>query len=110
MNKMKMFDAIKAERDMYKQKYEEVLDMECKCELLKAQVDEARAVGRERDQLQKQVEDLEACICEQEDEIRSLVIQVDGLSKTKNDTNVSYVDKLNLITKIHIVTIFWLQL
>ncbi|KAL1509119.1 hypothetical protein ABEB36_003910 [Hypothenemus hampei] len=85
--KMKFFDNIKDERDMYKQKYEDVLDMECKCDMLKAQVDEARAVSRERDHLQKQVQDLEACICEQEDEIKHLVVQVDNLSKTKNDTN-----------------------
>lgn len=89
INKMKIFDNLKAERDMYKQKYEDVLDMECKCEMLRAQVDEARNVSRERDHLQKQVEDLEACICEQEDEIKSLVLQVDSLSRTKNDTNVS---------------------
>ncbi|XP_030749511.1 protein Daple-like [Sitophilus oryzae] len=84
MNKMKIFDNIKAERDMYKQKYEEVLEMECRCEMLKAQVDEARTIGRERDQLQRQVEDLEACICEQENEIRSLVIQVDSITKNKS--------------------------
>ncbi|XP_050309863.1 myosin heavy chain, clone 203-like [Anthonomus grandis grandis] len=87
LNKMKVFDNIKAERDMYKQKYEDVLDMECKCELLKAQVDEAKTVSRERDHLQKQVQDLEACICEQEDEIKSLVIQVDDMSRTREETS-----------------------
>ena len=63
--------------------------MECKCEMLKAQVEEARTVGRERDQLQRQVQDLEACICEQEDEIKNLVLQVDSISKTQSIANVS---------------------
>lgn len=74
---------------MYKFKYEEVLEMECQCEMLKAQVDEARVVSRERDHLQKQVDDLEACICEQEEEIKLLVLQVDDLSKTKDASSVS---------------------
>ncbi|KAF7266369.1 hypothetical protein GWI33_020394 [Rhynchophorus ferrugineus] len=95
INKMKIFDNIKAERDMYKQKYEEVLEMECQCEMLKAQVDEARIIGRERDQLQKQVQDLETCICEQEDEIKNLVLQVDSISKTKTTAT----DRVDTIKK-----------
>ncbi|XP_060518388.1 uncharacterized protein LOC132697113 [Cylas formicarius] len=95
MEKLKTFDTIKDERDMYKQKYEEILEMECRCEMLQSQVDEAHFMIRERDHLKKQVHDLETCICEQENEIKRLISQMDS-----NNIVTSFKEELTSKTQI----------
>ncbi|KAJ8954424.1 hypothetical protein NQ318_011099 [Aromia moschata] len=92
--KCKCLENAAKERDTYKQKYDEILSMECQCEMLRSQVDAARDLARERDGLVKQVKDLEACICEQECEIKNLVTQIDGMSRNKDEKQCRMKDAL----------------
>lgn len=85
---MKSLDILQAERDRYKRKYEELLGMESECNLLRDQLDKAKLVERERDVLEQQTEDLERCICDQEEEIRRLVAHIDCLAQGKEDQQV----------------------
>ncbi|KAH1024707.1 uncharacterized protein LOC109538520 isoform X1 [Dendroctonus ponderosae] len=85
---MKSLDIVKAERERYKRKYEELVGMESECNLLRTQLDKARLIERDRDILEQQTEDLERCICEQEEEIRRLVSHIDCLAQGKEDQQV----------------------
>ncbi|XP_066143438.1 myosin heavy chain, clone 203-like isoform X2 [Euwallacea fornicatus] len=85
MEKMEVFVIVKAERDSYKQKYEEVLDGTCQRHILKAQIDEAKTITRERDQLRQQAGNLGTCICECEDEVRGLALQMDDLTSFRSN-------------------------
>ncbi|KAG5880204.1 hypothetical protein JTB14_018995 [Gonioctena quinquepunctata] len=84
--KCKCLENAALERDAYKLKYEEILGMECQCEMMKLQVEELRNLKREKETLLKQVMDLESCIKDQEDEIKKLMLQIDYLMKNKDET------------------------
>ncbi|XP_056633910.1 centromere-associated protein E-like [Diorhabda sublineata] len=79
---MEMF---KAERDIFKSKYENLMGLECECDILKAQLDRAKDIERERNYLEFRVEDLEACIADQENEIKRLVCHIDLLAKGRDE-------------------------
>lgn len=73
---------------MYKEKYEDLLGLECECDMLRTQLDRAKDIISERDVLQRQVRDCECCIAEQEDEIKRLVCHVDRLTQGRDDQQV----------------------
>ncbi|XP_023311145.1 ELKS/Rab6-interacting/CAST family member 1-like [Anoplophora glabripennis] len=83
--KCKCLEHAAAEKEMYKYKYEEVLSKECQGDMLRSQVEAAKGLERERNALVKQVGDLESCICDQEEEIKKLMSQIDNLSRNKDD-------------------------
>ncbi|KAF5290777.1 hypothetical protein FQA39_LY14620 [Lamprigera yunnana] len=85
IEKTKHLENIKAEREMYKIKYEEMLEMECHCEMLKVQVEKFKHMEKDRDVLIQQVQDCECCIAEQEGEIKKLIAHIDHMSKGSND-------------------------
>lgn len=85
---MKCLDVLKSEKEMYKSKYENLIGLECECDILRAQVEKAKCIEKERDALENQVEDLESCIAEQEDEIRRLVAHIDTLAKGRDNQQV----------------------
>ncbi|KAJ8920804.1 hypothetical protein NQ315_004945 [Exocentrus adspersus] len=85
MLKCKCLENVAAEKEVYKRKYEEVVAFESQGDVLRSQSEKARCVERERDALIKQVGDLECCICEQEEEIKKLVMQIDHLYRNKDE-------------------------
>lgn len=89
LDKTRGFDAMKSERDMYKQKYEELLGLECECDILKAHLENAKDIDKERDALQRQVRECECCIADQEDEIKRLITHIDRLTNGKDDHQVN---------------------
>lgn len=90
LDKTRGFDALKNERDLYKQKYEELLGLECECDILRAQLENVKDIDKERDALQRQVRECECCIADQEDEIKRLVTHIDRLTNGKDDQQVKY--------------------
>nr|CAI5820715.1 unnamed protein product [Callosobruchus analis] len=88
MLKCKCLEAAAGERDLYKQKYEQMVNMECTCETARMQLEDARLVARERDALVKQVGDLESCIRDQEEEIRCCMCEIETLKKNKDATQI----------------------
>lgn len=92
--KCKCLENAAAEREIYKQKYEEVLTMECQGDALRSQVEEAKHMEREKNALVKQVGDLESCICDQEEEIKKLMMQIDNLCRNKDDNQVIFSNNL----------------
>ncbi|CAH1175728.1 unnamed protein product [Phaedon cochleariae] len=94
MLKCKCLESAVMERDAYKQKYEEVLGMECQCEMMREQVDASNKLRREKDALANQVMDLQACIIDQEDEIKRMIAQIDNLMRNKDETQGRMKDAL----------------
>lgn len=82
---MEQLDQITKERDMYKKKYESLLHCPCEIEALHNKLDKYKNLNREKTTL---VERLESCICDQEEEIKSLVKEIDTVSRNQELTQV----------------------
>ncbi|CAG9835286.1 unnamed protein product [Diabrotica balteata] len=78
--KCKCLENAANERDMYKQKYEEQLNVDNQVE-----VEDSTKLKRDKELLKKQVGDLQSCIVEQDSEIKRLMEQIDSLIKNKEE-------------------------
>ncbi|XP_056647336.1 uncharacterized protein LOC130451999 [Diorhabda sublineata] len=78
-------EALKAERDIFKSKYEILIGLEHECDLLRDQLDRTKYVEIERNSLEIRLEDLEACLEDQENEKKRLVHYIDTLSKARDE-------------------------
>lgn len=85
---MKCIDVLKAERDLFKSKYEGLMGLECECDILRSQVDKARVVEKERDALENRVEELEDCVTNLENEIKRLVMHIELLAEERDQQQV----------------------
>ncbi|XP_057671291.1 uncharacterized protein LOC130903042 isoform X3 [Diorhabda carinulata] len=78
-------EALKAERDIFKSKYETLIGLEHECDLLRDQLDRTKYVEIERNSLEIRLEDLEACLEDQENEKKRLVHYINTLSKARDE-------------------------
>ncbi|XP_028139215.2 zinc finger CCCH domain-containing protein 13-like [Diabrotica virgifera virgifera] len=78
--KCKCLENAANERDMYKRKYEEQLNLDTQVE-----VEDSAKLKRDKALLKKQVGDLQSCIVEQDGEIKRLMEQIDSLIKNKEE-------------------------
>ncbi|XP_066255166.1 myosin-2 heavy chain-like [Euwallacea similis] len=92
---MKAVDVIKAERDRYKRKCEQLIGLESQCILQKTQLDRAKLIEQEKDSLQKQAEDLETYVCKQEAEIKSLVCHINCLAQGEEQQQVKMKEEVS---------------
>lgn len=101
MLKCKCLENALAERDAYKQKYEDILSMECQCDIVRSQTEENKCLMRERDCLRKQLIDLQSCIHDQEEEIKRLLLHIDELVQNKDQVQIRMKDALaNMRTEV----------
>lgn len=78
-NQMKRLEIFQKERDIYKSKCESFNEIESECDFLRLKVEKGTKVEYEKNLLEIQVDELQACITEQDGEIHRLVSHIDHL-------------------------------
>lgn len=79
LDKLDNLEEIKNERDLYKEKCEELVKFEMQNELMQAQLDAAKKMGLERDELAENLSSMQAQIIDKDNEITYLKCELEKM-------------------------------